>query len=162
MTDRDRRFAEEYLVDLNAKAAAIRAGYSPATAKNAYEWIKESNPKKPQVYALIARMQAERSRRLGITVDKIEEELAAIARANIADVVDFSTGRVLPDAQRADTAAIASIRVRRGESGDEYEVRLSDRIKALELLGKRRGMFDENVKLAVDVPQIVDISDGDE
>lgn len=47
MNERQQRFCDEYLIDCNAVQAAIRAGYSPKTARFAAEWINERNPTKP-------------------------------------------------------------------------------------------------------------------
>lgn len=155
MTERDRRFAEEFLIDLNHYAAAIRAGFSPATAKDASAWIREKDPKKPQLKKLVDQLIAERSRRTGITADRVLNELAKIAFANAEDVIDPETGKVLPNAKREDKAAIQSVRVKRGDTV-EYDVKLADKTRALELLGKHLGVFVENVKIDGAVPVIVD------
>ena len=63
MTKKQKRFIEEYLIDLNATQAAIRAGYSPDTAKS----IGSENLTKPDIKAQIARAMAERSRRMYIS-----------------------------------------------------------------------------------------------
>lgn len=163
MTDRDLRFVDEYLVDFDAKNAAIRAGYTPATARNAYAWINTENgatPTKPRVRAEIDRRMAELSRRTGITAERVMMELARIAFADFTDVADAKTGAVNPTARRQDTAAIASVRVKKGDGFEEREVRLYDKTRALELIGKRLGMFTENVKLTGPLPVIVDDCDG--
>lgn len=156
MTDRDLRFADEYVIDCDAKNAAIRAGYSPKTAKNASAWIKVSNPTKPRLRELIDRKLAEMSRRTGVTAERVVKELAKVAFADVSDIVDPATGRLLDEAERPDTAAVAGIRVKRGDAYDEYEVRLCDKMRALELLGKQLGMFTERVELNGDVPVVID------
>lgn len=163
MTDRDLRFVDEYLVDFDAKNAAIRAGYAPATARNAYAWINTENgatPTKPRVRAEIDRRMAELSRRTGITTERVMMELARIAFADITDVADPGSCTVNPAASRADTAAIASVRVKKGDDWEEREVKLYDKTRALELIGKRLGMFADNVKLTGPLPVIVDDCDG--
>lgn len=155
MTDRDKRFAEEYIVDLNASAAAIRAGYSPKTAKDAAAWIREDNPQKPQVKAMVERLMAERSRRTGITADRVLTEIAKIAFVNADDVIDFESGKVKQNAKRVDKAAIQSITNKTGKI-EEHEVKLMDKTRALELLGKHLGMFTENLKVDGAVPVIHD------
>lgn len=85
MKDQDRRFCEEYLIDVNATQAALRAGFAPATARNAYAWISGKNPKKPEVRAEIDRLMAERSRRIGVDADEVVQALAQIAFADGAD-----------------------------------------------------------------------------
>lgn len=163
MTDRDLRFADEYMIDGNAKAAAIRAGYSPKTAKNASAWINELHPQKPKLRELIEKKQAELSRRTGVSAERIIRELSKIAFSDISDIVDLKTGVPLEDAQRMDTAALAGIRVRRTSQGDEYETRMCDKVRALELIGKHIGMFTENVQINASVPVIADdIAEADD
>lgn len=155
MRERDRRFAEEYTIDLNASAAAIRAGFSPKTAKDAAAWIHPDHPAKPQVRALIDQLNAERSRRTGVTADRVIAELAKIAFVNAEDLIDPDTAKVLPTAKREDKAAIQSVTVKTGRT-EEREIKLADKTRALELLGKHLGVFAENVKIDGAVPVIVD------
>lgn len=162
MTGRERAFVSEYLIDLNAYAAAVRAGYAPSTARNAASWIDEARPAKPKVRELLEKQMAERSKRTGVTADRVILELARIAFANVTDVVDVNTGRVLEDANREDTAAIAGIRMKNGENSTEAEVKFADKLKALELLGKHMGMWVDNVKIDGSVPVIVDDTDASE
>lgn len=156
LTDRDALFADEYLIDLDAKNAAIRAGYSPKTAAKASEWIRPDNPGKPALRAEIDKRLAERSRRTGVTADRVLMELAKIAFANMGDIVDLETGEYLADAKAVDLAAITSVRIKETPSTTEREIRLADRNKALELLGKHLGMFAESVNISGAVPVISD------
>ena len=81
LTEKQKRFVQEYLVDLNATAAAKRAGYSEKSASRiAVELLN-----KTQVSAEIQKQQAKRQKRVEITQEKVLEELAAIAFANGAD-----------------------------------------------------------------------------
>lgn len=155
MTERDKRFAEEFLIDLNHYAAAIRAGFSPNTAKDAYAWIREQDPKKPQLKKLVDQLIAERSRRTGITADRVLNELAKLAFVNADDVIDPDTAKVRPDAKREDKAAIQSVTVKSGRT-EEREIRLADKTRSLELLGRHLGLFKDNVKIDGAVPVIVD------
>lgn len=155
MTERDKRFAEEWLIDLNAYAAAIRAGYSPSTARNAAAWIREEKPEKPQLKKLVDQLIAERSRRTGITADRVLNELAKLAFVNADDVIDTDTARIRPDAKREDKAAIQSVTVKSGKI-EEREIRLADKTRSLELLGRHLGLFKDNVKIDGAVPVIVD------
>jgi phage terminase small subunit len=143
LTPRQDRFVEEYLIDLNATQAAIRAGYSPKTANEQGARLRA----KASIRAHIDAALAERSKRTGINEDRVIRELARIALANPLDVVNATNATVKPDASRDDTAAIQSVRVKViPQKGDappivEREVKLHDKIKALELLGKHLGMF---------------------
>lgn len=88
MTPKQARFVEEYLIDLNATQAAIRAGYSAKTAHS----IGEENLRKPEIAATLASRQAARSIRTEITQDRVLEELWAIATADPNDLVQFRRG----------------------------------------------------------------------
>ena len=94
LTEKQQRFVDEYLIDLNATQAAIRAGYSVDTAKE----IGYENLTKPHIQKVIAERMAERSKRTGVNQDRIVEELAKIAFVNIEDVVDTDTGEILQNA----------------------------------------------------------------
>lgn len=144
MTKKQKLFVEEYLLDLNATQAAIRAGYSPETAGA----IGAENLKKPQIQNAIARAMAERSRRTGVNAERVVLELAKIAFANAGDLIDAQDATVRDGASREDLAAIQSIKVKdMGDMGIEREVRLADKLKALELLGRHLGMFSDRLRV---------------
>lgn len=145
MTKKQKRFIEEYLIDLNATQAAIRAGYSPDTAYS----IGNENLKKPEIKAYIDKAMAERSKRTGVNADRVVMELAKIAFVNADDVIDFKTATVKEGARPEDMAAIQSVKVKTfGEDGLEREIKMADKIKTLELLGRHLGMFKDNVKVS--------------
>lgn len=148
MTNKQKRFCDEYLIDLNATQAAIRAGYSVDSAGT----IGSENMQKPNIRARIGKALAERSRRTGINADLVIVELARIGRVNAANVINMNDATVKETAAEDDTAAIASVKVKiiPTEDGDivEREVKLHDKNKALELLGKHLGMFKDKVELS--------------
>lgn len=144
MTDKQKRFVEEYLIDLNATQAAIRAGYSPDTA----EQIGHQQLKKTSVANAIAIEQAKRSKRTGVSQDRVVRELAKIAFANLTDVVDTFDGSVIASADKDDLACIQSIKVKQTETMTEREVKLADKTRALELLGKHLGMFKDRLEVS--------------
>lgn len=141
MTKKQKRFVEEYLIDLNATQAAIRAGYSPDTAGS----IGGENLQKPEISTAIAKAMAERSRRTGISADRIIQELAKIALVNPGKIINIDDASIREDATEDDLAAVQSIKVKQSysDTGEmtEREVRMADKIRALELLGKHLGMF---------------------
>ena len=147
VTNKQQRFVEEYLVDLNATQAAIRAGYSPVSANQ----TAADNMAKPCVSNAIARAMAERSKRTGVTVDRVVRELAKIGFADISDVASFDNGDLRQETHRDDTAAIQTLRVKRTITDDgevvEREVRMYDKGKALDMLSRHLGMFDNRFKL---------------
>lgn len=159
LTRKQKRFIQEYLIDLNATQAAIRAGYSPNSANE----IASENLAKPNIRDAVDKAIAERSRRTGINQDRVLLELAKIAFLNPTDVIDMDKATIKGDSNREDTAAISSVKVKRipTEAGEitEREVKTYDKIKALELLGKHLGMFadNSNVNLNLGVQIIDDI-----
>lgn len=156
MTAKQKRFCDEYLVDLNATQAAIRAGYSATSANQ----IGTENLAKPCIRACIDKALAEQSKRTGVNADRVVRELARIAFVKADDVISMTDATIKPDASRDDLAAIASVKVKQtyGDyEGIEREVKLCDKIKALELLGRRLGMFTDNINLSGDLGvQLID------
>lgn len=155
MTKKQKRFVEEYLIDLNATQAAIRAGYSPDSARD----IGCENLTKPNIKAAIDRAMAERSRRTDINQDRVIQEIAKLAFLNPVDVIDMDEATVRGEAHRDDTACIASVKVKNIPTDDgaitEREVKTYDKLKALELLGKHLGMFTDRVKVDGGVPVVL-------
>lgn len=158
MTKKQKRFVEEYLIDLNATQAAIRAGYSPHTAKD----IGCENLAKPNIAAAISQAMAERSRRTGINQDRVLQELARIGFAKITDVVDPETAKIRPDASDDDLACIQSIKIKPNEFGIEREVRLYDKKSALVDLGKHLGLFKDKVELNGDMGLHITVDYGED
>lgn len=143
LTAKQEAFKNEYLIDLNATQAAIRAGYSTKTAAEQGARLLTN----VKVRAHIDAALAERSRRTGVTADRVVRELARIAFAKAPDVVNMEEGAVYGSADDDDLAVIQSVRVKKIPTADgvgvEREVRLCDKIKALELLGKHLGMYTD-------------------
>lgn len=148
MTKKQKRFVEEYLIDLNATQAAIRAGYSPDTAGQ----IGEQNLKKLEIKSAVEKAMADRSRRTGISQDRVIQELAKIAFVNASDVIDPEDASVIAGAAREDLACIQSVKVKQSNSDKgemtEREVKLADKLRALELLGKHLGIWTEKVQVS--------------
>ena len=155
MTKKQKRFVEEYLIDLNATQAAIRAGYSPDTARS----IGNENLTKPDIKAAVDKAEAERSKRTGINQDRVIQEIAKLAFLNSTDVIDMDKATVKGEANRDDTACIAAVRVKNIPTADglitEREVKTYDKLKALELLGKHLGMFTDKMKLDGMIPVVI-------
>lgn len=158
MTKKQKRFVEEYLIDLNATQAAIRAGYSPDTAGS----IGAENLKKPEIKNRIDKAMAERSKRTGINQDRVLQELARIGFAKITDVVDPDTAKIRPDASEDDLACIQSIKIKPNEFGTEREVKLYDKKAALVDLGKHLGLFKDKLELTGDMDLNITIDYGED
>ena len=88
LSPKQERFVHEYLVDLNALQAAIRAGYSKDTAGA----IGHENLKKPEIQAAIAKARQEQQERTQITADSVVKELAQVAFADARDLVQHIVG----------------------------------------------------------------------
>lgn len=144
LTAKQKKFVEEYLIDLNATQAAIRAGYSPNTAQEQSSRLLSNVKVKNE----IDKAMAERSRRTGISQDRVLRELAKIAFVNPGDVINFDEATVKSDAKEDDLAAIASVKIKNipTEDGEitEREIKLCDKLKALDLLGKHLGIYDKH------------------
>ena len=148
MTKKQKRFVEEYLIDLNATQAAIRAGYSPETAKQ----IGSENLSKLDISNAIAKDMAEHSKRTGINADRVVIELAKIALVNPGKVINTKNATIREDATEEDLAAVQSVKVKESYSDTgrmtEREVRMSDKVRALELLGRHLGMWNDKLQVS--------------
>lgn len=151
LTDKQKKFVEEYLIDLNATQSAIRAGYSVRTANEQGARLLAN----VSIQEAISKAMAERSRRTGINQDRIVQELARIAFVKITDVVD-SDGEINTNASDDDLACIESYKVEDSDSvngsSSKREVKLASKIKALELLGKHVGMWNDKIQVDVSIP----------
>lgn len=148
---RRQRFVDEYLVDLNATQAAIRAGYSKRSAAEAgYELLRNA-----QVAAAIAERAKESLAKVDVTINRVLDELALVGFSDIGDVLDFNGNepslRAACDIPPRARRAIASVKVRRyveggGEDAKVVEVtefKLWPKDAALEKLGRYLKMFVE-------------------
>lgn len=139
LTPKQQRFVDEYLVDLNATQAAIRAGYSKKTAYS----IGIENLKKPVIQAEIKKQQNKLQNKLEITQERILQELAAVAFANGTDFMKV-VGAGSAVALLTDEVPPEKLPAIAGIKNNQYgvEIKLHDKVRALELLGKHLGTFD--------------------
>jgi phage terminase small subunit len=155
LTSKQQRFVEEYLIDLNATQASIRAGYSVDSAKE----IGSENLSKPNIQEAIAKEMAERSKRTGINQDRIVMELARIAFVNPNNLINTKDASIKANASEDDLACIQSVKVKSTKSANgamtEREIKLNDKMKALELLGKHLGMWNDKIDLNVSLPVVI-------
>ncbi len=167
LTDKQTRFVQEYLVDLNATQAAIRAGYSARTAEVQGPRLLGN----VRVAAAISEGQNKTADKLEITKEKWVAELARIFFADMQDYIsiDPDTGCVVAkgyeDMPEGGGKVIASIREKRSIKEDssgkdsviysQYEFKLHDKLRAGEMLGKHLGFLKEkvegNLKLQVEL-----------
>ena len=172
LTAKQQRFCDEYLIDLNATQAAIRAGYSKKTAneQGARLLVNVSIQKK------ISELQKEREKRTEITQDSVLHELALIAFAKASDyakVVEKDAmveveGNMIPvldengnpvkyrtvepiltDELTEDQKKAIAV-IKKGRDG--FEIKPYSKIQALELLGRHLGMFTDKVEVKNTTP----------
>lgn len=150
LTDKQKRFIEEYLIDLNATQAAIRAGYSEKTAYS----IGEENLKKPEIKRAIEDAQLKRSSRIQITQDDVIRMLI--------ENIEKSSG----------TKQVVITQTRKSEDGEfvgddvaQFVYEPSSVNKALELLGKHLGMFKDKLDVTTGdkpLPTVINVTFSDE
>lgn len=172
LTPKQQRFADEYIVDLNGKQAAIRAGYSEKTAEAQASRLL-SNAK---VQCYIQKRKQDRVERTEITQDMVLYELASIAFSNAADYakvvekeatiqtdegeeiqlydkdgnpVMYRTVEPVLTSELTEKQKRALSVIKKGRDG--FEIKPYDKLRALELLGKHIGMFQERVEVTGEV-----------
>jgi phage terminase small subunit len=161
LTPKQAAFVREYLVDLNATQASVRAGYSAKTAE-------QQGPRllgNVGVAAAIKVAIDARAQRTEITQDRVLEEIARVAFANIADLFDWDAERATfvpkADLTREQMAVISEIQSEaeapyegkgedRGRVGTVTKLKLKtyDKLVALEKLAKHLGLFVERFEHA--------------
>lgn len=144
LSDKQKKFCEEYIIDFNQTQSAIKAGYS---AKTAYS-IGNENLKKPDIQAYIKELLSKREERTQITADMVVKEWAKIAFFDIRKIFHKEGGLLNPHDLDDETATvISSIKARDVKVGDDIETikeyRLNDKMKALDMLAKHLGMFEK-------------------
>ena len=126
LTPKQQRFVEEYLIDLNATQAAIRAGYSEKTAKS----VGHENLTKPDIAKAIQEAQNKRVERTEITQDYV--------LTNIQKVIERCM-----QVQQVDNCLTQT---EDGELAQAFMFKEQGALKGLELLGKHLGMFKDKVE----------------
>lgn len=163
MTEKQKIFADEYLIDLNA-TRAYRAAYPNCKKDSSADVAARKLLGNTRIQTYITERMEERQKRTEITQDMVLQELAAIAFARATDYVSVMGGMVevkdtdqLSDSQ---IAAIAGIK----ETQNGIEVKLGSKEKTLELLGRHLGMWNDKLDVAgdMDMKIVVDYGDEDE
>lgn len=183
LTEKQNRFCDEYLIDLNATQAAIRAGYKKGTAYSQGQRLL----KNVEVQNKIALNKKTLAERVGITQERVVKELSYIAFSKASDyakvvekevVKETEDGVIIPaldadgnpmtyrtvepiltdELTEEQKRAIAVIKKGR----DGFEIKPYDKLRALELLGKHLGMFKDKVELDADMELNINVDYGDE
>jgi phage terminase small subunit len=162
MTPKQQRFVEEYLIDLNATQAAIRAGYSAKTANEQGARLLAN----VSVRNAVSEAKAKRSKETGIDAAWVLSRLAAEAFADLADLYD-EQGRVKPVKDWPlvwRQGLVAGIEVETiGEgAGQVTKIKISERIKRVELIGKHVDVqaFKEKLEVAASMTLVIDPKDA--
>ncbi len=150
---KQKRFCDEYVIDLNATQSAIRAGYSEKTAGS----IGQRLLKNVEIQNEINAINEKRTTKTGITAERVLTELGKIAFSDLKEYLSFNeNGVTFRDSEEVDGTLINEVSsqetVTRRGSGDNKEetirvnlkMRLHDKMKALELLGKHLNIFSDN------------------
>lgn len=159
LNDKQRQFAKEYIVDLNATQAAIRAGYSKKTAR--IQGCKLLTH--PNIAEFIQKLKEKRAAKLEITQDRVLQEMARVAFSDLRKTLTENGHLKNPDEWDDDTAAaISSMEVvRNSRSGEDedgnpeieftHKIKVYDKNSALEKLGRHLGMFNDKLDLTGDL-----------
>lgn len=150
LTPKQQRFCEEYLVDLNATQAAIRAGYS----KNTAQPISSQNLSKLIIQEEISRLSKARSKRTEIKGDAVLRNLHALSVGNLLDHLVVQTdGSAVIDLNKSPDKIYNLSKykvITRREDGEDgatvetQEIVLTDRTRNLELLARHLGLFEKD------------------
>lgn len=145
LNDRQRAFVQEYLVDHNATRAAIRAGYTPTSARTVGPRLLQNDV----VGAAVQRAQAERSRRTGVTAERVLRELARVAFSDVTEVVESTSGELtfvdIKELPPRVTRAIESLSEKPGEHGTARSVKMHPKLGALKMLVDHLGLNPDTV-----------------
>ena len=165
LTAKQDLFVKEYLIDLNATQAALRAGYSPKTA----EAIGFENLRKPMIASAIEEAMSKRSQRTEITADMVLKEYAKIGFSNITDYLSVedklitvdrdSEGRPITELAQVvnifDTDMVKSDNMRAvaeiRQTRDGIALKLHDKKGALDSMARHLGMFNDRLDINANV-----------
>lgn len=147
MTEKQKIFADEYLIDLNA-TRAYRVAYPSVKKDETAAAAAARMLRNVKVAAYIQERMQERQKRTEITQDRVLQELAAIAFAKATDYAEIENECVrIKDTGDLDEQQVRAIAgIKEGKFG--VEIKLNDKEKALELLGRHLGMFKDKVEVS--------------
>lgn len=151
LNDKQKRFCEEYIIDLNGAQAAIRAGYSEKTAKE----IASRLLTKVNVQEFIQNRQKELQQSTGITQERVLREYAKVAFFDIRNIyTETNTLKSISDLDDDSASVIAGIDVMEEKGGNGQgeqvtlgwtkKIKLHNKIAALDSLGKHLGIFEKD------------------
>jgi phage terminase small subunit len=146
LNDKQVRFCQEYLIDLNATQAAKRSGYSQNTARQ----MGTENLSKPVIAEYIATLKAERLKEVTLSQQEVLEELRNFAYSDITDTMELTAKEIkaLPVEVRRMITSFKRRVTKFGEGGtneeETVEIRFIDKVKVFEMLNKHIGFYEED------------------
>jgi len=162
LTDKQERFCQEYILDLNKTQAAIRAGYSESTAGA----IGHENLKKPEILARVEELQRERSEALNVDMYFVLSKLVAMANVSPQDYYN-DQGELKPynELTEAQKECISEIEHKKTEHTNTTKYKMWDRHKTLEMIAKHIGFYEKDneqktTKLEI-TRKVIDGNEGD-
>lgn len=159
MTEKQKRFCDEYLIDLNATRAAIRAGYSEKTAKQ----IGQQNLTKLDLREYIDKRLAEKEAELIADQDEVLKYLTSVMRREKNEHIVVTTSEEKTTYVPDETGKVRRQTVKKEiPQIVEIPAKLSDANKAAELLGKVHGLYTDKIEADVDMELNINIDYGDE
>lgn len=162
LSDKQELFCKEYLVDLNATQAAIRAGYSEKASRA----ISCENLTKPNIQERIQELSKKRAEKLEISMDRVALEYHRIAMFDPRRLFN-EEGSLKPIHELDDdtAAGISSldhelIYSNKENIGEIKKIRLWDKTKALEALGRHVGFFEKDNEQGKSAPVVINLGTG--
>lgn len=145
LTAKQEEFCLQYLIDLNATQAALRAGYSKETAGQ----IGHENLKKVEIQERLTILMDERKKRTLITQDEVINELKRVAFSDMRKVAMWNGSTVtLEDSSDLDddtAACVESVSQTTTKEGGSISCKLHPKVKSLELLARHLGMLNDKI-----------------
>ena len=151
LTPKQARFVQEYLIDLNATQAAIRAGYSSKAANREGARLLAN----VDIESAVQNAMAARATRTLVSQDLIIRELARVAFSDIRDLFD-DNGKMLPMSKWPTDSAACISSLKDGVAG--REIKMWDKMSALEKLMKHMGMFETDNAQASAAPSKISVT----
>jgi len=146
LTSKRQRFVTEYLVDLNATQAAIRAGYSEKTAKSQGQRLLT----KVDIANAISKREGKQLEKNEITAERVLAEVSKLAFSDMDNFAEWGEGGVnLKSSKDMDTnatACVSEVSQTITKDGGAIRFKLHDKVKALDLLGKHLSLFNDKVE----------------
>ena len=154
LTRKQQRFVQEYLIDLNATRAAVRAGYSAKTADD----IGPENLRKKPIAAAIEKAFAARAEKAGITAERVLEEAARIAFADIRKAVEWDgeTVKATPSERLSPEVAACVAEVAATREGTRLKFHAKDR--QIENLMRHLGLFNDSLRVYGPTVRMIDMT----